>query len=78
MTNEASDGLQLLRDGEQESIYDLRTQGDGPAGSLPLTDRLLRESPSGDLFALTQNAGMGWDPAKVLSKPFLILSTKKL
>ncbi len=76
MMNEASDGLQLLRDGEQESIYDLRTQGDGPAGSLPLTDRLLRESPSGDLFALTQNAGMGWDPAKVLSKPFLILSTK--
>jgi putative YjhG/YagF family dehydratase len=31
---------------------------------------------SGDLFGLTQNAGMGWDPRKLLGKEFLILSTQ--
>jgi putative YjhG/YagF family dehydratase len=37
---------------------------------------LLLNSPSGDLFGLTQNAGMGWDPAQLLRKQFLILSTQ--
>ena len=41
-----------------------RSQGDGPAGALPLTEELLRNAGSGDLFGLTQNAGMGWDPAE--------------
>jgi putative YjhG/YagF family dehydratase len=31
--------------------------------------------PSGDLFGWTQNAGMGWDPALLGGKEFLILST---
>jgi dihydroxyacid dehydratase/phosphogluconate dehydratase len=31
---------------------------------------------SGDLFGLTQNAGMGWDPAKMSGQQFLILSTQ--
>ena len=35
-----------------------------PSGSLPLTEELLRDRPSGDIFGLTQNAGMGWDPAE--------------
>jgi putative YjhG/YagF family dehydratase len=43
---------------------------------LPLTEEMLRERPSGDLFGLTQNAGMGWDPSEVGRKPFLILSTQ--
>jgi putative YjhG/YagF family dehydratase len=47
----------------------------GPAGSLPLTARMLRERPSGDLFGWTQNAGMGWDPAKLGGPEFLVLST---
>src|SRR5215218_1096701 len=58
------------------SIYDIRTRGDGPSSSLPLTDEMLREWPSGDLFGLTQNAGMGWDPRTVDRDPFLILSTQ--
>src|SRR5205823_10657470 len=45
-------------------------------GSLPLTDELLRNSPSGDLFGWTQNAGMGWDPAALGRPEFLILSTQ--
>lgn len=62
--------------GASEDIYDVRTRAPGPAGRLPLTDELLRTRPSGDLFGLTQNAGMGWDPAEVGRTPFLILSTQ--
>ena len=36
---------------------------------------MLLQRPSGDLFGWTQNAGMGWDPAKLGGKEFLILST---
>ncbi len=59
-----------------ESIYHIRTKAPGPAGALPLTAELLSSSPSGDLFGMTQNAGMGWDPASVGDKSFLILSTQ--
>ena len=37
---------------------------------------MLREWPSGDLFGLSQNAGMGWKPAEVDRDPYLILSTQ--
>ena len=57
-------------------IFEIITQAPGPAGKLPLTEEMLRERPSGDLFGLTQNAGMGWTPAEVAGKQFLILSTQ--
>jgi putative YjhG/YagF family dehydratase len=56
-------------------IYKVRSSAAGPSDLLPLTPELLLNSPSGDLFGLTQNAGMGWRAAEVLRKPFLILST---
>jgi putative YjhG/YagF family dehydratase len=59
-----------------EGIYDIRTSAPGPIGNLPLTDDLLRSSPSGDLFGLSQNAGMGWSPSEVGRQQFLILSTQ--
>ena len=59
-----------------EAIFQIQTRAPGPAGSLPLTDELLRQSPSGDLFGLTQNVGMGWEPSAVAGKQFLILSTQ--
>src|SRR5256885_1449886 len=65
-----------LLSGASESIYDLKTNAPGPPGRLPLTEDLLRNSPSGDLFGLTQNAGMGWDPSELGRKQFLILSTQ--
>src|SRR5258708_34945298 len=37
---------------------------------------MLLESPSGDLFGMSQNAGMGWNPSQLLRKQFLILSTQ--
>ena len=58
------------------SLLDVRTSAAGPAGSLPLTEELLRNAPSGDLFGLTQDAGMGWNPAELGRKEFLILSTQ--
>jgi putative YjhG/YagF family dehydratase len=48
----------------------------GPQGALPLTEDLLRDSPSGDLFGWSQNAGMGWDPAELNRPQVLILSTQ--
>src|SRR5919202_771703 len=55
--------------------FDVQTSAADPAGSLPLTEDLLREAPSGDLFGWTQDAGMGWDPAELGRREFLILST---
>ncbi len=36
---------------------------------------MLLTQPSGNLFGLSQNAGMGWDPTRLLDPEFLILST---
>ncbi len=55
--------------------YQLRSNAPGPAGSLPLTPEMLLDSPSGDIFGMTQNAGMGWDPNQLLRDQVLILST---
>lgn len=52
------------------------TSAEGPSGALPLTDDMLRHWPSGDLFGLSQNAGMGWTPAEAARDPYLILSTQ--
>ena len=56
-------------------IFQVRSNAAGPAGKLALTEDQLRNAPSGDLFGLSQNAGMGWNPAEVGRDPFLILST---
>src|SRR6266481_4947756 len=64
------------REVDSPDIYDVRTCADGPAGTLPITEEMLLKSASGDLFGLTQNAGMGWAPAEVGRKQFLILSTQ--
>jgi putative YjhG/YagF family dehydratase len=36
---------------------------------------MLLTQPSGNLFGLSQNVGMGWDPSRLLDPEFLILST---
>ena len=51
------------------------THARGPAGLLPLTTEMLLTQPSGYLFGLSQNAGMGWEPNRLLDPEFLILST---
>src|SRR5450631_2246603 len=57
------------------SLYDVPSKARGPQGSVPVTPEMLLHRPSGDLFGWAQNAGMGWDPALLGGKEFLILST---
>ena len=58
------------------AVWEITTAGAGPQGQLPLTAEMLLERPSGDIFGLTQNAGMGWDPRELGRPQFLILSTQ--
>jgi putative YjhG/YagF family dehydratase len=51
------------------------THARGPEGTLPITAEMLLTEPSGHLFGLSQNAGMGWEPQRLLDPEFLILST---
>ena len=67
--------FQSLVDSGDSSLFDIRTRVPGPQGSLPITAEMLLTRPSGDLFGLTQDAGMGWDPAKLGGKEILLLST---
>ena len=64
-----------LLDGDP-ALYDVQTSAAGPGGSLPLTADLLREAPSGDIFGLSMDVGMGWKPAELGRQEFLILSTQ--
>jgi putative YjhG/YagF family dehydratase len=57
-------------------LFEVKSAAPGPRGSLPLTAEMLRESPSGDIFGLTQNAGMGWDPRELGRPQYLMLSTQ--
>lgn len=57
-------------------VMEVETAAPGPAGSLPLSDEILRSWPSGDLFGLTQSAAMGWTPEDLLHPQYLILSTQ--
>src|SRR5437667_7591480 len=58
------------------AIFAVQTKAAGPQGSLPLTEEMLRHAPSGDVFGLSQDAGMGWAPQELGRKEFLILSTQ--
>ncbi|GLG01143.1 dehydratase [Alicyclobacillus hesperidum subsp. aegles] len=60
----------------RDDLYEIPTHAPGPSGRLPLTPEMLRTWASGDLFGLSQNVGMGWDPKKVLGQHMLIISTQ--
>ena len=62
-------------DGSTDDLLDIPVRTPGPPGALPLTPEMLRTRPSGDLFGWSQNAGMGWAPAALGGREFLILST---
>ncbi|MGE0610356.1 MAG: YjhG/YagF family D-xylonate dehydratase, partial [Pirellulales bacterium] len=68
--------LAELFDTSDGALFDVQTKAAGPSGSLPLTEEMLRDWPSGDLFGWSQNAGMGWPPQEMLGPQFLILSTQ--
>ena len=71
-----STSLADLLDSPGLDLNAVETTAAGPAGALPLTEEMLLSRPSGDLFGLTQNAGMGWNPRDLLRDQVLILSTQ--
>jgi len=68
--------LEDILDSKDDGIYDITTDAAGPQGSLPLTENLLVDAPSGDIFGMSQNAGMGWEPSELVREQFLLLSTQ--
>ncbi len=61
--------------GDATLVETTRTRSEGPDGALPLTDDMLLNEPSGNLFGMTQTVGMGWNPDEVGRTQYLILST---
>ncbi len=57
------------------AFLNVPTRAPGPQGKLHLTPEQLLNSPSGDLFGLTQDVGMGWRPDRLGGAEVLILST---
>jgi xylonate dehydratase len=62
-------------DSPDSGLYAVPTHAPGPQGSLPLSAEFLRGAASGEVFGLTQDAAMGWQPQHLLAKEFLILGT---
>jgi putative YjhG/YagF family dehydratase len=62
-------------DSDASFFAQAKTHAPGPEGSLPITAEMLLTQPSGNLFGLSQSAGMGWDVTRLLDPEFLILST---
>jgi putative YjhG/YagF family dehydratase len=60
---------------EAAVFHETKTHARGPEGALPITAEMLLSQPSGNLFGLSQNAGMGWETSRMLDPEFLILST---
>ena len=65
-----------ILDSDDPTLYEIRTKARGPEGRVPINEDLLRHAPSGNLFAFSQNAGMGWNPSELGRREFLILSTQ--
>ena len=76
MVSKKNIAFEYILDSQEPEIYDLQTNARGPEGSLPLEAEMLLNLPSGDIFAMTQNAGMGWAPTELNRKQFLLLSTQ--
>src|SRR5580698_8119335 len=77
MTMDARDAItaEQVLEGATHLFSKTRTHAPGPEGALPITPEMLLTQPSGNLFGLSQDAGMGWEPARLLDPEFLILST---
>lgn len=56
-------------------MKDVRTHAPGASGQLPITPEMLLHQPSGNLFGLSMNVGMGWSPNSLLGPEILLLST---
>jgi len=76
MSLPSSDAFSEIVESEPAVFDSVQSKARGPGGSLPLTPEMLSTWSSGDLFGLSQNAGMGWPPEQMLGPQFLLLSTQ--
>jgi xylonate dehydratase len=67
--------LESVLDSGDLSLFDVATHAPGPGGALPLTPDVLLHEPSGNLFGLSQNVGMGWSTQALGGGDVMILST---
>ncbi|HEX4068315.1 MAG TPA: YjhG/YagF family D-xylonate dehydratase [Acidobacteriaceae bacterium] len=67
--------VEAVLESPELDLSGVATHAPGPAGALLLTPEMLLTEPSGNLFGMTMNAGMGWDPARMGGPEVLILST---
>ena len=75
MPQDASISFSQIVGPDTDTVYDIHTNARGPLGTLPITGEMLLNWASGDIFGLSQDAGMGWTPSNIGRKEFLILST---
>lgn len=61
--------------GNEDQVIHSRLIGSSPEGRLPVDSNFLSTQPSGHLFGMTEDAGMGWEPGHTRNPQFLILST---
>ncbi|MBB6146153.1 putative YjhG/YagF family dehydratase [Silvibacterium bohemicum] len=71
----AAISLSSVLETDDPALRRVTTHAPGPSGLLPISAEMLLTQPSGNLFGLSQNAGMGWEPQRLLDPEFLILST---
>lgn len=71
----SSISLASVLETDSAELREVKTHAPGPEGALPLSPGMLVGEPSGNLFGLSQNAGMGWETTRLLDPEFLILST---
>ncbi len=57
------------------ATWEFKTRAEERPGTVPFTADFLTNDASGYHFGMSQNAGMGWNPAELLRKQFAILST---
>ncbi|QNI36602.1 YjhG/YagF family D-xylonate dehydratase [Edaphobacter albus] len=75
MPPESDISISSILESDSSLFAEVRTHARGPEGALPITPEMLLTQPSGNLFGLSQDAGMGWEPSRLLDPEFLILST---
>ncbi|QKS72727.1 YjhG/YagF family D-xylonate dehydratase [Paenalkalicoccus suaedae] len=68
--------LDAMMEMDKQVFDHIQTSAKGADGALPLTEEMLTNWSSGDLFGLSQNVGMGWKPDQLIGQEILILGTQ--
>lgn len=64
-----------ILDSLDDSLFEVQSTAPARPGQVPLTEEMLTDGPSGNIFAKSLNVGMGWNPTQLDGKEVLLLST---